>query len=116
MSRLKIKDPMRKKKTKLQKISLSKMAQEHLQIARNKNKEKDDDEIEKLIEKNILKKDGSYKHIKNVAKDLDWSTSRVIRSMDRLALYAAIQEKIKKRIMEETKKLGVKENKDDIKG
>lgn len=114
MSKLKRINPMRKKKKEKEpKVKFRNICEEQLQLERNKIKEKDDDKIEKLLKDKILKKDGSYKHVQNIAKNLEWSTSRVFRSLERLARYDAIQEMIKKRVQVQMKKAGIKEKQNE---
>lgn len=98
MSRMRIKNPMRTKKEKKPIVSFRQVCVNQLQIRRNNIKAKDDKKVEELVEDKTLKEDGSYKHVQNVARDLDWSTSRVFRSLERLANYKRITEQIKKQI------------------
>ena len=115
MSKLKKKNPLRKRKNKFMAISLRQAAEQQLQISRNKIKEEDDNIIEDLIEKKLLKENGNYRHVQNVARDLEWSTSRVFRSIERIANYKRVQETIKKRIQEQAKQFEAKEKEDAIK-
>lgn len=98
MSRLKIKNPLKKTKAKQLSAKFRNACLEQLEISKNEIKEKDNKKVEELIKKKILKKDGSYKHVKNVATDLGWSTNRIFRALERLKVYTEIQEKIKRQI------------------
>ena len=113
MSQLKIKNLNKKRKEREPICNFKKACLEQLRVSRDEVKRKDDDIIEELIEKEELKKNGSYNHIANIARDLGWTMGRITKSMERLAGYERIQNRIKKQIKDAMEQAEIKEKEDE---
>lgn len=87
MSRRKIKSLVNKpKKPKMQELSIKSMMQDKLNMKRAITKEEDNaDVVSLIIEKKLdLSKRDDYKHMANIAKEMNWSVNRLFKTADRV--------------------------------
>jgi hypothetical protein len=98
MSRRKIRNPKRKRKIKIPRISLRSVALANLAEERKVERQEKEILVESLIIDDKLDPNeiNSYKYIQKVAKDIGWSTGRLASTIQRMKLEEFIEERIEK--------------------
>lgn len=103
MSKLKMKDPMKQKKTKTPMPSMRSIAQNLLEMRRASQRASDDSKINKLISQGIINSNSSYKELKKIAlvlmeveemihcKASHWTVSRINKVFKRTEKIKSMQ-------------------------
>ena len=100
MSRRKIKSQVKKpKKPKMQPLSIKSMMDSKLNINRAIVKEEDNADVVSLItEKKLdLSKGDDYKYMAKIAKEMNWSVSRLFKAADRVKQLLKEEEEAKEK-------------------
>jgi hypothetical protein len=88
MSCRKIKDPTKVKKTKLPEIGMKEALYSHLFTTRQQREHEEEEAVAKLIQDGQLDllKVKDYDYMSKIAKGLDWSIGRLLKTVNRMTI------------------------------